>query len=314
MLTLVVTATRSYRHTAHGLYITAMAIADITFLLTQPLNRGFVHDLFGIDIRSYSLIGCKIYYFFLQWSRPVSSLMIALVCIERFIAIWLPLKAKVLSSRRIALLEVCCIFLLSGFVSAFRSQLVGLKNNVCHDVVLTPYNKDLKELGSTLGMTIRTLIPTLVLLLLTPPTVARLFYRRQLKRQMNNTNASNNHYDGTFRVSIMLLSVVIAFCVLVAPFCVIKHIYMFLGIKIATSSVPAYKALFQIGLICEQINCVINFILYVLISRMFRHQIFELLTCRCRINNSTLRSIDRETLQTVSSMVTKDSLNEAADL
>ena len=313
MLTLVVTATRSYRKTAHGLYITAMAIADITFLLTQPLNRGFVHDLFGIDIRSFSLIGCKIYYFFLQWSRPVSSLMIALVCIERFIAIWLPLKAKVLSSRRIALLEVCCIFLLSGFVSAFRSQLVGIKNNVCHDVVLTPYNKDLKELGSTLGMTIRTLIPTLTLLLFTPPTVARLFYRRQMKRQMTNTNAIN--YDGTFRVSLMLLSVVIAFCVLVAPFCVIKHIYMFLGIKIATSSVPTYKALFQIGLICEQINCVINFILYVLISRMFRHQIFELLTCRRRMNNSALKSIDRETLHTVSSMVTKeDSLNDAADL
>ena len=307
-LTLIVTATRSYRNRAHGIYITAMAVADIIFLLTQSLNRTFVHYLFGVDIRSYSLIGCKIYYFFLHWSRAASSLSIALVCFERFVAIWLPWKANALSKRRVALIEICCIFFLAGSVSGLRTELVGIKNNVCYDVLLTPNNRHLKEIGSTLGMTIRTLIPTLTLLILTPPTVAKLICQRQLKQQMTRSNAGNN--EDTFRVSLMLLSVVIAFCILVAPFCVIKHVYLFLGVKIATTSEPALKTLFEIGLICEQVNCVINFVLYVLISRMFRQRIVELLKCGRETNNDTPRGIERETLQTFSSMVSNGSLTD----
>ena len=274
----MVTTTRSYRNTAHGLYITTMAIADITFLLTQPFNRGFVHEIFGQDIRSYSVIGCKIYYFFLYWARPVSALMVALVCFERFVAVWLPLKAKVFSSRRATLIEVCGIFSLACFVSGFRTQMVDITNNACVAVVLTPYNKHMKGLCSIMGITIRALIPTLILLLLMPPTIAKLFYRRHLKRQMNND--TSNQSDETNRVSLMLISVVIAFFVLVTPFCLLKHGYLFIGINIASSSTPVMRILNEVHLLCEQINCVIKFILYVLISRMFRRHFYEILTCQ----------------------------------
>ena len=312
----MVTTTRSYRNTAHGLYIIAMAVADITFLLTQPLNTGFVHVIFGRDIRSYSIIGCKIFYFFLQWARPVSALMVALVCFERFVAIWLPLKANVFSSRRAALIEVCGIFSLACFVSGFRTQMVGITDNVCLAVVLTPYNKHLKDFCSIMGITIRILIPTLILLLLTPPTIAKLFHRRLLKRQMNN--GRSNQSDETNRVSLMLLSVVIAFCILVTPFCLLKHGYLFIGINIVSSSTPAMRILNEARLICEQINCVINFILYVLISRMFRRQFYEILTCQREQNigrHRSYRSSSKETMPTVSSMVSKNSrLDQGNDL
>ena len=304
----MVTTTRSYRNTAHGLYITAMAVADITFLLTQPLNRGFVHDLFGRDIRSYSVIGCKIYYFFLRWARPMSSLVIVLVCIERFIVIWFPLKAKLFSSRRAAMFEICGIFSLACFVSGFRTQTVGIKNTICLAVVVTSYNKHLKALCSIMGMTIRTLIPTSALILLTPPTIAKLFYQRHLRRQMSNGKV--NQSDETFRVSIMLLSVAIAFCVLVTPYCLSKHGYLLMGINIVSTSTPAMRILNEIRLICEQVNCVINFLLYVLISRKFRRHFYDILTCQRGRNmgrRSTCRSsgYSKESVLTVSSTVSK---------
>ena len=308
VLTLLVKTTRAYRNTAHGLYITAMAVADITFLLTQPLNRSLLHDLFGWDIRSYSVIGCKMYYFFLRWARPMSSLVIVLVCFERFVAIWLPLKAKVFSSRHIAIIEVCGIFSLTCFVSGFRTQTVGIQNNVCLAVVLTSYNKHFSALCSIMGITIRTLIPTLILLLLTPSTVAKLFYQRHLGLQM--CNGKVNQSDETFRVSLMLLSVAVAFCVLVTPFCLIYHAYLFMGTNIVSTSTPAMRILNEVRLTCEQINCVINFILNVLINRMFRRQFYEILTCQRGKNigrDSKFRSSGKETMQTtLSSTVASD--------
>ena len=297
----MVTTTRAYRNTAHGLYITTMAVADITFLLTQPLNRSFVHDLFGRDIRSYSVIGCKIYYFFLCWARPMSSLVIVLICFERFVVIWFPLKAKLFSSRRIAIIEVCGIFSLTCFVSGFSTLTVNIKNNVCMAVVLTPYNKHLSALCSIMGITIRTLIPTLMLLILTPPTVAKLFYQRHLRRQM--CNGKTYQSDETFHVSFMLLSVAVAFCVLVTPFCLSYHGYLFVGTNIVSTSTPAMRILNEVRLICEQVNCVINFILYVLISRTFRLEFYEILACQRGKNigrDSTLRSSGKVTMQTVS--------------
>ena len=308
LLTLMVTASRAYRRTAHGVYITAMAIADITFLLTQPLNRGFVHDIFGWDIRTHSAIGCKVYFFFLRWSRPMSSLVIVLICIERFVAIWLPLRAKIFSSRRIALLQVCGIFSLACFVSGFRVQTVGIKNDLCIGIVSTPDNKQLKTLCSFMGLTIRTLVPTITLLVLTPPTVAKLFYQRRLRLAMSQ--GKSNQSDETFRVSLMLLSVAVAFCVLVTPFCLSKHWYLLSGTKVYLSSATWMKSLSEIRQICEQLNCVINFFLYVLISREFRNQFRDILTCRderklvrgsARINSSG----EKQSIRTASASISK---------
>ena len=294
----MVTTSKSYRNTAHGVYITAMAIADITFLFTQPLNRVFVHDLFGWDIRSYSQGLCKLYYFFHRWAKPMSSLVIVLVCIERFVVICFPLKAKSFSNKRTAMIEVCGIFALACFSSGFRTQTAGVKDDVCLGVDLTQTTKDLKTLCSAMGMTIRTLIPTATLLLLTPPTIAKLFYQRHLRRKMSSGKSAAS--DETFRVSIMLLSVAIAFCVLITPYCVIKHGYLFIGVNIVTKSSPAFKILNEVRLICEQLNCVINFFLYVLISRDFRRQFYKILTCK---------SEDR--LRRQSAILMKKSLNQA---
>ena len=208
----------------------------------------------------------------------MSSMVIVLVCIERFVVIWYPLKAKSFSSKRTAMIEICGIFALTCFSSGFRTQTAGVKDDVCLGVDLTQNTKDLKTLCSIMGMTIRTLIPTTTLLLLTPPTIAKLFYQRHLRRQMSYGKSYAS--DETFRVSLMLLSVAIAFCILITPFCVIKHGYLFIGVNIVTKSSPAFKILNEVRLICEQLNCVINFLLYVLISGRFRRHFYKIMTCK----------------------------------
>ena len=298
----MVTSTKIYKNTAHGLYITTMAISDTIFLLVQPLNRSFVHDVLGRDIRAYTLVGCKIYYFLLRWARPMSSLVIVLVAFERFVAVWWPLRAKVFSNRRIAIIEVVVILILASVVSGFRTQVVGIQDDMCMDVLLTPHNTSLNLLCSLFGITIQTLIPTIILLLLTPPTIAKLFYQRHLRRQMSHGMCS--HSDETFRVSIMLLGVAVAFCVLVTPFCLSYHAYLLTGTYIANPTTPSMRILNEVRLFCEQINGVINFVLYALISRVFRRQFYQKLTCRREMRFTSSPTLVRSTIKTVSTTTT----------
>ena len=309
ILTLIVTTGRTYRNSAHGLYITAMAVADIVFLITQPFNRSFASYLFGWDVRTYSLTVCKMYYFFLRWARPMSSLVIVLICVERFVAIWFPLHAKAFSNKRAAYVQIAVVFVLSTSVSAFRTLSVGIEDNVCLAVVIVHNDERLVHICSILGMTIRTLIPTLTLLILTPPTVGKLFCQRRIRREMSKGNKKNS--DETFHVSIMLLSVAVAFCILITPLCLTKHGYLFMGTNIVSTSSDWMQNVNEIRLICEQLNCVINFILYVLLSRTFRSQFYAILTCRRNEKNkwqSSTRSSNPECVTTLTSTVSKDEL------
>ena len=176
---------RHNRKSAHGLYITAMAVADIVILTTQPFNRSFAYYLFGRDIRATSIAFCNVYHFFLRWARPMSSLVIVL---ERFVAIWFPLKSRIFSSRRVAWIQVNVVFA----IATFRTQSVGIETEVCLTVAIKQHehNERRVHLCSIRGMTILTLIPTLTLLILTPPTVAKLFYQRRLRREMSNGNSN----------------------------------------------------------------------------------------------------------------------------
>ena len=312
ILTLIVTTGGHYRKSAHGLYITAMAVADIVFLTTQSFNRSFAYYVFGRDIRATSIAFCKVYYLFLRWARPMSSLVIVLICVERFVAIWFPLKSRIFSSRRVAWIQVSVVFAISTFVSGFRTQSVGIENEVCLAVAIKEHehNERLVHICSVMGMTIRTLIPTLTLLILTPPTVAKLFYQRRLRREMSNGNS--NQSDETFHVSLMLLSVVMAFCILITPLCLTKHGYLFMGTNIVSTTTDWMRNVNEIRLICEQLNCVINFILYVLLSSTFRHQIYAILTCRRnekkQWTSSGTRSSGKELMNTVTSTFSKESL------
>ena len=311
-MTLIVTTSGHYKKSAHGLYITAMAVADIVFLTAQPFNRSFAYYLFGRDLRATSIAFCKVYYFVLRWARPMSSLVIVLICVERFVAIWFPLKARIFSSRRVAWIQVGVVFAVSTFVSGFRTQSVGIENEVCVAVAITQYehNMRLVHVCSVMGMTIRTLIPTLTLLILTPPTVAKLFYHRRLRREMSVANS--NQADETFHVSVMLMSVVVAFCILITPLCLAKHGYLFMGTNIVSTTTDWMRNVNEVRLICEQLNCVINFILYVLLSRTFRTQFYAVLTCRHNEKQkwiSSTHSSSKEFGNTVTSTLSsKDSI------
>lgn len=88
---------QQFRKMSVSVAIIALSVSDTWFIIMFPLNKLFVRELLGVDVRSLSVIGCKIFFWLWRTSKMTSSWFVVLICAERFIAVWLPFKVRKLS-------------------------------------------------------------------------------------------------------------------------------------------------------------------------------------------------------------------------
>lgn len=99
LLTVMVMCTKYFRRMAISVTLTALALSDLIFSLMFPLNKLFIRDWFGTDVRSLSSAGCKVFFWVFRMSKMTSSWFVVLISLERFIATVFPLKAKGISTK-----------------------------------------------------------------------------------------------------------------------------------------------------------------------------------------------------------------------
>ena len=268
-LTLLVTRSKTYTSTFHGVLIAALAVNDIVYLLCAPFEKGSVIQLFGLDVRSLSKAGCSIFVTFFRTSKLCSASLVVLVCLERFALIWFPHKAKLVLNKRAAIILVSCVFIAILTFCGVWSIIADVKNGKCIGVNITPENKGMAQACSAIGMALHSFIPAAILLVFTPLAILRLYYQQTLRRTTGD-DAKNKRRSELLRASSMLLSVVIAYLLLVTPFCVARHVLAINGVNINAAPFLWSKNLNEIANICEQANSVVNFFLYVWLSPSFR--------------------------------------------
>ena len=272
ILTILITRHKLYRNTSHGVFLRTIAMNDLIFLILFPFNKRFVHTLIGYDVRSISIIGCKVYFALYRTSRISSALFMLQICIERFIVVCYPIKAKVFSTKRMAIILVCStIMMVICFTGAWTTA-VSICNGRCLPVKVTNENEELLNAFSIAGTIVRTFFPASMMLVFTPLTLIKLYSQRNIRRQIAQIRGT----DETYRTTLMLLSVVIAFLFLTVPFCILKHVLLFNGVDIVTSALPWAKTLYELSQLCEQTDCVLNFIIYVCASSSFRWHLISI--------------------------------------
>ena len=275
-LTIAVIFSKTYRASFHGILITAMAFTDITYMLTVPFSKPFVQEMFGVDVRALSPVGCGVYYTLYKGGKICSAALVCLICLERFVLTWFPLKARAIVNKRTALITVSVCTISIATICGILSSFAGVKSGKCKSMLLTPANKQTGTIFSLIGMTLHSFIPTTVLLAFTPPTIFKIFYRRTarlgLQSQSNKRSKESGPDDGN-RACMMLLGVICSYLLLVTPFCTTRNIYKLKGIDIKYYPKLWAKNMDAVAMICEEANCVINFFLYCLLSRSFRTQL-----------------------------------------
>ena len=276
-LTIIVSRHKEYRTTSHGLLITAMAVTDIIYLLVEPFSNKLMLDFIGRDLRALSVYGCRIYYSFYKACRIYSGWLVMLVCLARFAAISSPLKARLVITRRTTWVAVTCAFVLTASVSGACASFAGIKQDKCFHFVISQENVKLGQVFNVIGILMRTFIPAGTLVMFTPITAVKLYRQYTIRRHMTSSNTTDKDVAGSgpYRVNLMLSSVVLAYLLLVVPFCIAKSMMLMNGLNKAPYKWA--RNLYEISNMFEAANCVVKVLLYSLLNASFRRKVFDLL-------------------------------------
>ena len=273
-VTIILMRNLPFRANAHGIYLTALAAADIASLIVAPIRKRFVVELYGGDIRAISLAGCKLYTYAYRTTKICSSIFVVLICFERFMALWFPVKAKLLLAKRTGFILVCCIYVAVYVVSIAFALHAGVRNGRClHDMVSE--NDTFSYISANVAWALNSLIPTASLVLLTPLTITKLCHRRTMKKRAGGQDKTVR----TSYITSMLMSAFLAYICLITSFSVTFQVFKFRGINLPRSTEPWAIGFMEIMQIAEQANYAINFFLYGFYNSEFRRQFLLLFAC-----------------------------------
>lgn len=284
LLTISIMSSRAYRQLPVSKFLIALSLSDILVNLLIPFNKLAIRQLLGADLRALSSAGCKLYFWAYRFSRLTSSWMVVMICCERFVAVWAHIKAKYINTTRNAYVIIGIVYggfaVYAGYVCSWSDQVI---RGICIINSRQPGLYDRTRAFLAIGLALYSLLPSLVLIALTSLLVFKLVRLNRRKEQPASGAGRSSTAGGqipkestggksirTSRTNIMLLSVVVAFIVLITPNALAHVVSFALGKNIFEANDSLSTFLREASQIMEQLNHSINFVLYVISSKRFR--------------------------------------------
>ena len=282
-MTLVVTLKSETRFKPHNILIMSLAVADTLSLVVNTLNIEAFGDLSLFDItalKSANDYACKLFSAGARVSSFNSTLMIMLVCIERFIVVWFPLKARQILTKRRTVISVAACVTATLVIAATPSVIYGgIIDGTCEfgfDMDGDGENDTLQESPLRVLITAMFIVtPMVVIISLTPLTIVKLYRQHAIRRGLTNQEPST----GPHRTSVLLTAVVVVYLLLAGIPQLLYAVMSFMGTDVTTTA-DSSEALTKLGfLVVFQANYSTNFILYTMFNKEFRHNLFSMLGC-----------------------------------
>ncbi|CAH1784791.1 unnamed protein product [Owenia fusiformis] len=227
--------------------------------------------------------------------QTISIWLVVLLTIDRFIAVSMPLQARLLCTMNKARIQVgILIVLVIGFALPKAFQFTYfLIDNVCFK---TPGTRLLKinftDFGKTYGMTVGYDIIASGLLRYIIPVFSVLIMNILLIRILGNASANRSElvkgaHDGQQGrgITVMLVTVATTYTLLLLPLVGIKILRSLFFFQLNKEIFIHEKLRLYVsyanlaGNLCLRLNSSINFLLYIVVSRKFRKGIVALFRC-----------------------------------
>lgn len=127
LLSLWVLLGRNMRRTSACRYLACLAVVD-TLVLLASATKTWVRVVWGFELLHVSKISCKLVIFLTHWSLTAAAWLIVAVTLERFLAVWLPLRA----------VEICNVGRTRVVMVALLSLLALINSHVFWTAELVP--------------------------------------------------------------------------------------------------------------------------------------------------------------------------------
>ena len=291
----VFVTSQTLKRTSTGNYLMALSIADWLFLLADLMrwmNTTSQHDDFylGLNFMFTNRAVCKLTYFFRYGSKLTSAWITIAITTERLVSVRWPLHAHQLSTTKRAKIVIIAIFSLCFLLGSYpfwTVDVLPVRNytdiSSCRTVPGTNYkiwNTALLAAGSLI-------IPGLLMCCLTGTIIYSLAKSRQTRKMRLSCNADNrkasSHQNIERQLTLMLLSVAMAFVILRLPYTITYTINRWkLWHPLNDIMDMRLHAALKITDVIATTNYTINFVLYCLCGSAFRRQLRIMFSCKKR--------------------------------
>lgn len=278
LVTIVLMNTKTFFRMASRYFLIALAISDISVLVTQPFKNMTVIHYLGSDPRSLSEVGCKLYFWLHKTGKMTSSWLVVCLCLERLAAVKFPFQVKLWFTKHHMLTCIFILYIVIGGFNAGYSYFTTIdENGICNPDVFDKNDSDAVLLYRhmlNVGSSLYFIGPLIVLFTVTPVIIVILVKKSNKRKQLVHVHLKGN--DVT-RPTTMLLTIMVTYILFVTPIGVVRITANYIGINLFGVNMTSFLIFRDIAQILELFNYTINFFLYVCSSSQFRHGVLMLL-------------------------------------
>ncbi|CAF2082254.1 unnamed protein product [Rotaria magnacalcarata] len=306
IMTFIVMRRKRMRVSSTCFYMAALAVTDTLVLWTGCLNQWF-YLMHVPTVVAKSNFTCKLLPFLFVFFADASVWIIVCMSFERYFAVSRPLLAAQMCTTKRAkwvLFVTFIVFVLidGHFLVTLELEIIDGQYRACHP------KKWARHFVGKIFVFIDALkysaIPFCILLILSILIIQRVFHAEYISAQLQNLRPLNNYRQYSLasspscttqsstlaastthtnlltsntrvgrRVTFMLLSVSIAFCVFSAPMSLMQIVQSIVEPDNHELSLAIGKAIAEL---CQYVNHSCNFFLYALTGRIFRRELVRL--------------------------------------
>ncbi|KAK2158225.1 hypothetical protein LSH36_174g02023 [Paralvinella palmiformis] len=279
------------RHTT-SLYLTVLAVVDTAVLYTGLL-RYWIRALYGLDIRTLSVAGCKLHIFLVYFLVHFEAWILVWVAVERLVAIFVPHRAKDLFTKKSAAIQLIVTATALMILNAHFFWTETIVDTYCFPSD-TKYEYFRNVVWSWIDFVVASLAPFVLMISINVAIIVRLVYLRK----RHNLNARADDKTRMTTMTTILITVSCMFFITTAPITIYIGTQKHWRSKAETDRDEAKIELVWASVnMAAYTNCATNFILYCLSGPSFRRELVKMLHLDRWLNK--VQPIDHSTVSTI---------------
>ena len=296
-LSLIILLQTKIRNSTTSIVLIGLSISDCCFLITNMARKSTCiirqYDKLAADTFNAMSFG-GLFYTKTAFSR-VSTLLVVLISFERLIAVAFPLQVRSLITKpRMVAAVIACYIIPFAFCAGLPPQYTYTFIRGRPYIAQTHFaldNVDSLKIYNEYFLVISLRYIPVILVIILNTLIIILFKRsRQFQnKQAGSSEAEVARQQQERKLTRMLLSVALIFLVCLLPG---DAVLLISGINTKFSFFGTYHNFFlvisDLSLLFEIINSSINFIIYMVLNKLF-YETYKSLFCRC-FKGRTLRS------------------------
>ena len=256
-------------------YMTVLAFWDFSFIIFKTIYN-YKTNL-GIRMGD---VTCKLFHFLFPYTSHCAVWTLVAMTFERFIAIWFPWKMT--SQFAVTRAKITVIIISLTLFGLNMHVMWTYRAEYRNNSVRCRMNTDIRLIWDWVDHVLYSFGPFLGIIILNVMIIIGLRNKEKKLGSLRKGPRDTGHVKTQRQITVMLLSVAMAFAILTGPKCIFGLINKYWDrSEFTTKDKAVWFLVFIIFDSLEDLQHCINFYLYFLTGRNFRKELMELFPCKC---------------------------------